>query len=279
MNIKLLAVAIAGLSLAAGVAQASGSNANNPVLTTAANGSDLVLSVWDVTAKTSYALNLGVTQNAFLATPAFATETLSSANWGTFVGSINAGDTVNYQVESAAKTVSNTGFGLTVTESLQSDNALASQYATTTDVVNSFATSFATNGAVQNYATKLDSYLGVFKTGIGATAADDFATSSNSWYVGAASSALGLHVSGGLPTSDLATVALGQNANFFFATGPANTALTDAWLGAWNLSQNGTLSFTAAPPVVSSVPLPATAWMMISGLMGFLSLNQRKKAA
>lgn len=52
--------------------------------------------------------------------------------------------------------------------------------------------------------------------------------------------------------------------------------LKDELLGALSLSANGDLSFTAA--ALDPVPLPAAAWLMISGLAGLAGVSRRRSA-
>jgi len=52
--------------------------------------------------------------------------------------------------------------------------------------------------------------------------------------------------------------------------------LKDELLGALNLSANGDLSFISAS--VDPVPLPAAAWLMISGLAGLAGVSRRRSA-
>jgi hypothetical protein len=103
---------------------------------------------------------------------------------------------------------------------------------------------------------------------------DSFATSGNSWYANPTAPAVGLYGINNAINSDpnLSLVAVNQFANFFFAT---NNTANDKALGAWDLTLDST---TGAASLSYVVPVPATAWLMLSGLAGLFSVSRRKAA-
>ena len=281
MNLKLLATAVAVLSLTATATQAA--NPDAPVLgNVSTTGSSMILSVWDITNNTSYSQVLlsggstgtPLTAAGFITSNSYAGETLSGTNWSSFAGNESAGDNVVYQVE--AGIYKNPVYTALSTVSTQQDNPGGSNYATSDDVVAGLQNYLNSTARLGTFVTKLDNFETALKGGIGATGNDAAALSSaQSGYN--AGVQLGFNVAGGLNTTDLAVVSVGSNANFFeAATNQAGTTLTDQYLGAWNLTGN-VLSYTAAP-AVSAVPVPAAVWMMLSGVLGVLSVGRRKQA-
>jgi hypothetical protein len=284
MNKKLLAAAVAILSLTASAAQATTvANPDAPVLgNVTTTGSSLILSVWDITNNTAYSQVLlsggstgtPLTAAGFIGSNSFAGETLSGTNWSSFAGNESAGDNVVYQVE--AGIYKNPVYTALSTVSTQADNPGGSSYATPADVVTGLQSYLNSTSRLGTFVTKLDNFETALKGGIGATGNDATALSSaQSGYNAGAQ--LAFNVAGGLNTTDLAVVSVGSNANFFeAATNQTGTTLTDQYLGYWNLTGN-VLSYTTAPGV-AAVPVPAAVWMMLSGLLGVLSLGRRKHA-
>jgi hypothetical protein len=280
MNKTLLAAAVAGLSMvAASSAYALGSNPNAPITSSATTGSSLVFSVLDITANTSYSQILEVAGtnkssslplDTFLTSNSFATLTLGSTNWTSFSTTVTWGtDQVVYEVQAASNGIANPSFGFATTVSTQADNA-TSIPANNAEVLTALEAQFKAPGDVQGLASKVDSYLGFVKGGLGAktTSGNDAAAISaatNSWNA----SQLGSNVGGTLPTGEDAQILVGQSAAFFF-----DNASSAKVLGSWNFTgQTGVLSYT---PAVAAVPVPAAAWMMLSGLVGLLSFRRNK---
>ena len=291
LNKKLLAMAVASLSmLSASSAYALNKNPNVPVATSSTpNGSTLLLTVWDKTTSTSYSQiletagansNASISYASFLAANSFSTETLNSANWTSFNNSVTwATDKVVYEVQAGYSTADTSGlFGLTTTVSTQADNS-TSTYADNAAALTGLQTIINSGSAVQNFGSYLDAFGNDVKGGLG-----QLITSGNDAYssgAGASSawnaSILGTNVNGTLGSA-IALVAVGDNANFFFAT---NNTANDKQLGAWDLTVNagvGSLSYTAAA-APAAVPVPGSIWLMISGLAGLVATTRRNKNA
>lgn len=298
LNKKLLAAAVAGLSmLAASSAQASpNNNPNKPELSSnAASGSDLLLTVWDQNTNTSYNQILEVNGSSstsargqvnFLANNSFPTESLSGSHWSSFYNSISAGDTVTYSVESAYKTATSQTInpGFTTTEADQASNG-SGAYANSAAVLaglNGIVAGTSGISNIQSYSATLDNYFNLVQTGLGTTSSsgNDAYSSGSGTSLAWDASVLGYNVGGNLGINDKIGVAVGQAADFYYATNNGTTGAASV-LGQWDLSINGSgvgsLTYTAN--TVSAVPVPAAAWMMLSGLMGVLSVTRRKKAA
>jgi len=84
--------------------------------------------------------------------------------------------------------------------------------------------------------------------------------------------------------------ALGSTASLYYyattaGTGASTTAANFTVFGnslntaTLQLASNGVLTYDLAPAAVSAVPLPAAAWLMVSGLAGVGSMVRRRKAA
>jgi hypothetical protein len=277
LNKKLLAIAIASVSLLS--ATSANANVNSPDAANLSSGvgSTVLLSVWDKTAQTSYTQVLETSTGSkidlsnFLSTNSFAGETLSSSNWTLFAASANfAADNIVYTIQAGSSISSGANaasFGL-VSTIATTDTAAA---------LASLKTTVKTAANVTTFDSKLNTYIGNTNTGLGATASDNFATSTSSWYAGAPSALQATNAV--LGNSDIASVAVGSFANFFYASFPTTK---DAYLGAWDLTVTGgvgSLSYAAAGSTTAPVPVPGAVWFMLSGLVGLFSVSRRNKAA
>ena len=69
---------------------------------------------------------------------------------------------------------------------------------------------------------------------------------------------------------------LNQGLNFYKISSTTGSNLTKATVtpftgGTWTLSSNGALNYA-----VTSVPVPAAAWLFVSGLLGLVGVSRRK---
>jgi len=274
VNKSLLAAALAGVSLmASAAAQASSPTAS------VAGGSDLILSVLDTTTGDSYTLDTGINQATFLNAGSFASQTISNSStdtgWQTFYATIASGDSVQFQVESG-NNVAGTTYGITTTEAIGSaENA---NYATVAATEAGLLSKIKSGTAVNAFNSTLNIYLDNINnsTNSSSNANDTYSLSSaDLWNIGLLGDSFGTK----LAVQDVTGVPVGSAADFFYATYNGSPKAASAALeGAFNFTigsnGNATLSYTSA----SAVPVPAAAWMMLSGLMGVLSLNRRKKS-
>lgn len=75
---------------------------------------------------------------------------------------------------------------------------------------------------------------------------------------------------------------LGSAAGFYLHTasgGPGFDVARVYQIGTFSLANNGTLSFVSATGEPSPVPLPAAAWLLMSGVAGLSAVARRRRAA
>jgi hypothetical protein len=256
---SLLAVAL----LAAGTGAA---NASIAPTTTALGGGEAFLEVYDSVQKTTFNLDLGITEATLAASVADATFfqswdlaalTASAANskWSTFA----AGGLTSAVYTVAAGTAGQIMF---------TSNSAAG---TTTK----FATITAAGAAITNTNNQISKInvgisaqnpteLGLVSENLSSIAVDGGAVTG---YYGTAAT-----LWGGLSLAN-ASIAYGATGNFLYDVGATATKQFATQF----LLSNGVLTLGTAP--VSSVPLPAAVWMFGAGLMGVLRLNRRKSIA
>jgi len=274
MKKTLLAVAVA---LAAVNAQAS-------VHGSATGPSDVVLTIWDQTAKESYSLDLGISQADILANGFTSASFASSTVFQAFVtGEKNAStDVIVYSVNSADNNTSDAYYGLAVTQA-QTNVATA---------ITNLQTKINSDTASSNAAQKLDSFFSFVGTGEnvakinnGGTGNDALGVSGQTWFAANNASATLQTQFGGLSTTTSDIVKANLSANYFYeAYSDTLNASVAQYAGSWGLDlANGSLTFTPAATLVtpvnaapSSVPVPGAAWMMLTGLVGLVAAKRRK---
>ena len=261
MRIKTLvaAVALAGMGSVANAAINPGYSATAPL------GSELFVTVFDPSALTSYALDLGIFHNTFVDTntTSRSINLATDVNFTQFLGQTD----LRYTVESVYRNFAGVEdlpyFGLLTTTS-SSEAQLRNQVPAFVDLsaradvvstmslnLNSDARQGQTNFAANNSAVSIVGDIGYYNN---ATWGDNMGNS-------------------GFTTS--ATV--GNSIAFYFL----NTSDVDydttilRNLGSWNLSTAGMLTYTSNATVV---PVPAAAWLFGSGLLGLVGVARRKVA-
>jgi len=143
-----------------------------------------------------------------------------------------------------------------------------------------------TNGGVTSMAAGLDSYLNGLTSNtpianVGVNSANWIGDPSATAYAG--SSVLGTDLNGGLQ-GDSTGVGFNSPVNFYYlartvTSGLSTTLATNnlfqngAGPATWTLAADGTATYQ-----VSAVPLPATVWLMGSGLLAALGFARRRKA-
>ena len=263
---KFLALSVAGL-LSTGVA-----NASTPI-PSATGGSDLILTVWDQTAQTSFSADLGVSNDSFLANDltsaslSYGYNSTTDAAWSNFESKYVSTDVVVYSVVAANGTSSTSGYGLLTTASPTDTTA-------STDL-GFYKSATALNtplGKVSTFDQAFNTMLtNGGNTGDAATANTASTISQDTGYAGSAIYGNQIALSLGKVTS--INNAVGTSADFFRLTTTALGGPTEL-AGVWNFnmtSSAATLTYTT-----SAVPLPATAWMFLSGAMGVLAVKRRK---
>jgi hypothetical protein len=226
---------------------------------------DEILTVVDTTNNSSYSLDLGETASALLASPSLnvTINASSDTSFSSFISGVGSSDTVIYRVEGEFLTTGTKPYAnviSTFTTSTSTDlssvfgvSALASLYTT-------LGTELATYG--QSLAT-VTGASAVLAAGSGFFPTYGTAAQSNE---------------GNLDNS----AALGSALNLWQVNKTSSTNVNNTDLAAVNFSVTGTGSSAvgtlAIGSSVSSVPLPTSVWLFLSGVMGVLSLKRRKAA-
>ena len=257
MNLKLkaLAAALAVVVTAPVFATA--------IPTTASGDGGLLLSAWDPSANggvgLSYTLNLGMTESTFngntnysFAPDANMTSFLSQVTAGNVLWNVVAGDAVggvaggklHYYVTGLVAPVTST----TSTNTTPSNSQLGK-------------------------ATAIDTYINLVNNDLASSNSVVHASlgSGDSEYAGSGS--FGDRLAGQVPYSNIGNLGASLLFSQFSSNGTSNLtkALVSPFAGNWSLSGNGGLTYG-----VSTVPVPAAAWLFASGLVGMIGVARRK---
>lgn len=255
MNFKLKALA-AALAVAAAAPVFAAQIADGMT----GNG-DLFLSAWDAAALTGYTANLNIPMQSFnsAASLTFAPD----ANMVTFLGSVTPANVV-WNVVAMDQTGSYTAAGDFNLYTTFDGTPVTNQIPQNSGLLNSKAE---------------NTYVGSANILIG-SGNSDVHTSTGPTDYGYANSGYGGDKFGGkFPATFSNAGKLDQGMNFYNFSSTKGTSLTKATVtqftgGTWTLSSNGTLNYAATS--TSPVPVPAAAWLFVSGLLGLVGVSRRK---
>ena len=231
---------------------------------------DEVLSVVDTTTGAAYAVDLGVTPASLLASPSltYTVDASADANLTSFLAGVGSTDNVIWRVEGGT----NTRLGTTNT---YYDNVIstftstsASDFQTNTTYISN---SIGTNNLTNTYSAvflELNGYV------LGAVAGA-------SWYSASGSTSGNSTDAGGNEGPLVNSAAPGTSLELWSVnrTGLNASTSTDLATANFNITGSGSAAVaTLTVGAVSSVPLPTSVWLFLSGVMGVLSLKRRKSA-
>jgi hypothetical protein len=229
---------------------------------------DEVLSVVDTTTGAAYAVDLGVTPASLFASPSltYTVDASADANLTSFLAGVGSSDNVIWRVEGGT----NTKVG-----ALYYDNVISTFTSTsvsdfqknTTYISNSIGTTNLTNTYSAVFG-ELNGYV------LGAVAGA-------SWYSASGSTSGNSTDAGGNEGPLVNSAAPGTSLELWSVnrTGLNASTSTDLATANFNITGSGSAAVaTLTVGAVSSVPLPTSVWLFLSGVMGVLSLKRRKSA-
>jgi len=237
------------LKMLLGAAAALGAAGHALAQTNAGSGGTIWLTVNDVTTGSSYLFDTGLAVSSFTGTGSGVvyTQTLSGANWTSFLatldgGSLSTTDIMHYGVVSGAAASSSAPVLLDFT-GIHTQNAVSDAKADT-------------------MWTQVNNFLGTVNNPSGGSSFfADSSPNTSGWYKGGYETNFN-NAAGNTEWSGIGTgMAFYQVSNNLSGTTALGTASTFA--GTWDLSTAGVLTYTVTS---STVPLPAPLLLLLSGL-------------
>ena len=250
-------------ALAGAVALAIGGTALANTSTNATTTGDLFLNIVDTTTNTSFFFDTGISQASFNGGSSITPVSLASdPNYTAFKAAVGATDVLDYSVASATKTTATPNVGTVFfttnnTPVSQQGSHVASAQATLASAFLPFV-----NGTTSSTTNSASITGGSTTAGAGNAA----------WWgaplnEGVFQTQLGIASDNAAIGTALAFYS--ESSNALRSTSNAATVLT-TFAGTWDLTSAGVLSYT-----VSSVPLPAPLFLLVSGL-GLMGLMSRR---
>jgi hypothetical protein len=191
------------------------------------------------------------------------------SGWSVFGGAQD----VKWSVSAADQTTDGTG------------GSHGKRVATTADEAASVSGN-ARNGAVNNATANLNTFATNFNGACPSTNPCTTTDPSSNAYAGKLGDQINDPIGGGVGVAFVNTTTLGDSMFFYLISattaGATSQATVDQYgnasgFGLWTLSANGDLTWNQ--PGVSAVPLPAAAWLLLSGLAGFGVIGRRRSDA
>ena len=157
MNIFTKTLLVSAMALAAtGAAEA---RIANTAQATTYEGSELVLTVWDLTALKSYTLDLGVTQAAFLGGDLSGlNRSVTDSNFTAFLAGTSAASDIRYSVNSGSSALS-TSTTTTVASGILAGQQKKAASLSSYGLVSSSTNTLAEFAAVTNTSTKINAAI------------------------------------------------------------------------------------------------------------------------
>lgn len=265
MKLKLIAAA----ALFAVAGQASASIANG-----ASGNGELFLSVYDSVAQVSYARDLGITMNDFMAAGStagysmnFAADTLLQSAFASLNGlkwNVVAADSTGGTAVGGQRYLSTTNATLATVKNAKNSN-LTTGMSSVDNYIN------ASNARGTQGGTSSSTAINGSNTAVAAEGFAYFQNGFANWISNTTFDSTAL-VGGSLGFVSMQA----SSTNGLSKISATQFGSVDG-VATWTLASNGDLSYSVPAPV-SAVPVPAALWLLGSGLIGMVGVARRKSA-